>query len=91
MFFWVGSSFFTARLRKLFDGTGEGLKGDCDKGCFAGEGGFDGLRDVVCDLVVGLWRDLEENFLKRSLSVIRGSIFGGDTLKDAEVRDLRGA
>ena len=86
----------TARLRKLF--ANKGFRKDCDKG-FADKGGFDGLRDVVYDLGkdlmegfgVDLLKGLDENFLRRSLSVIRGKIFGSNTLnKDAEVRDLRG-
>ena len=87
-------------MRKLFADTfGEGFGGNCDKACFAGRGGFDRLRGVVCDLIVDLLEGfgadlkcLEENFLKRSLSVIGGNTFGVDTLnKDAEVRDLSGA
>ena len=94
MFFWVGSSFLTARLRKLFAGasTGKGgFGGDCDEGCFAGESGFDRLRGVACDLSVDLMEDFGANLLKRSSSVIRGNTFGANTLKDAEVRDLSGA
>ena len=85
----------TARLRKLFAGasTSEGsFGGNYDEGCFAGEGKFDRLRGIVCDLSVDLIKGLEENLIKRSLSVIRGNTFGSDTLnKDTEVRDLKGA
>ena len=96
----MDSSFFTARLRKLF--TGKEFEVDCDKVCFAGrdrsnegfagEDGPDGLRGVACDLSEDLMEDFGANLIKRSLSVIRGNTFGADTLnKDAEVRDLRGA
>ena len=83
------------------------MGGVCDKVCFTGEGRFeglgkggpDGLRGIVCDLSIDLMegfgvdllKGLDENFLKRSLSIIRGNTFGANTLKDAEVRDLSGA
>ena len=38
-----------------------------------------------------LLKGLDENFLKRSLSIIGSNTFGVNTLKDAEVRDLSNA
>ena len=79
----------TACLRKLF--ANKEFEVDYDNGCFTGEGGFDGLRDVACDLSKDLIKDFGTNLIKRSSSIIRNNTFSTNTLKDAEVRDLRKA
>ena len=47
-------------------------------------------KDLIKGFGVDLLKGLDENFLKRSLSIIRNNTFNADTLKN-EVRDLSGA